>query len=403
MAITHICGFESGGNLEGVVLSGNVSVISTTVHSGGFAGRIAPVAGGGNWLFRQLPAGGTALLKYMSATWYMRVLQLPDIDATQTIGVVGFGGNTLNLYLNSTGTLRVDESGAGVVTSTLAFTVDGLWHRVEWDNGWNTGTKDSRVFVDGTQWLTKTTSASGSPVAGNFRIGGSTAATTELLFDDIVFHDGPLNGARATNYSIVLLKSVSDNARGANWTGGAGGTTSLFDALNNTPPIGVGAASDTDLTQIKNPVKDATGNYDANCTSYTTAGIGAGDTIEAVQSIVNHGFSATGTQLSGAVVIVSNPSGQTEQSFDFGDNSPTTAMGTYPTGWANMVGPVTESPSVTLGTQPVVRVGRRTASKTTECDACFLGINVMYAPATAHSDVPPTAARRQPFRSMITR
>jgi hypothetical protein len=90
----------------------------------------------------------------------------------------------------------------------------------------------------------------------------------------------------------------------------------------------------------------------------------------------------TGSPKAGAVVIASNPTGQTEFSFDYGlpngisGNTSAAAMGTFPTGWGVHWGPVSDSPSVTITSSPVARVGKRQAT-TREVDCCFLGVLVM--------------------------
>lgn len=108
-------------------------------------------------------------------------------------------------------------------------------------------------------------------------------------------------------------------------------------------------------------------------------------TVLAAQAIVNDAQGVTtNSPKAGAVVITANPSGQTEQSFDFGlpngtaGSTSAAALGTFPSGWGTHVGPVSDSPSVTMSTGPTVRVGKRTAT-TREVDVDFLGVYVMYS------------------------
>src|SRR5262249_20714242 len=122
---------------------------------------------------------------------------------------------------------------------------------------------------------------------------------------------------------IVLLKPISDNARGANWVGGAGGTTNLWDAIDNTPPVGGASAAGTNTSQTHNGTKATTGNYDVNLTSYTTSGIGACDSITLVVGLWNAGGAATGSVVS----IQSNPALGSTSTLS------TSTPGTYPTGW----------------------------------------------------------------------
>jgi hypothetical protein len=196
--------------------------------------------------------------------------------------------------------------------------------------------------------------------------------------------DAAVNNTSGTDQSdypgdgnVVPLFPVSDNARGANWTGGAGGTTNLFDAIDNTPPVGA-TFNGTNTSQIINAASDTTGNYDANLTDYLTAGIRAADTITLVQPLWALGCSsATATNM--ARLLVSNPqsNGGTESTQSTGS-----IAGTYGSAWRqpSNISHTVYSPSVTLGTQPVIRLGKRTAT-TRVVGACFMGAYVEYIPA----------------------
>ena len=153
----------------------------------------------------------------------------------------------------------------------------------------------------------------------------------------------------------------------------------MWDAVNGNPPSGVSAASDTNTTQIKNTnTADTTGNYDANMTSYTTAGLTAADTIRLVQSIYQIG-SSSATNVSGAIRIVSNPAQGSEESKLAGAGF---AIGTYGDGWHSFWGATQDSPSVTLGTSPVLRIGRR-GTEAAELYCCGMRIAVEYIPGVA--------------------
>lgn len=382
MAVTLLCGFEMNTVHESDAL-GSGLITSLNARSGTYCSR----ADVGVSEFQIRPAGGTLVSFAQSVRFYMLLAQGPA--SAGTICMCGSNaGSALVLVLNTNRTVSIIANSITLATSTNAVPLDSAYHRFEFDVGYNAGA-GAQLYVDGVSWALVSTGAAGAVttgVLGNFDGVGNLI----MYMDDVIFENGSLGGPRAADYNIVLLFPVSDNARGTNWLGGAGGTTNLFNAVKSAPPLGV-VSPGTNTSQIGNAQKDTTGNYDANCTSYTAAGIGAGDTINNVQAICSHAFSVTGTQLSGAVVIVSNPSGQTEQSFDFGNNG--VIAGTYPTGWRTMLGPVTTSPTVTKGTQPVVRVGRRTGSKTTNCMVDFMGIYVEYTPAVVVPFSPPPPRR----------
>jgi hypothetical protein len=124
-----------------------------------------------------------------------------------------------------------------------------------------------------------------------------------------------------------------------------------------------------------------------NMTSYTTAGIGSADTINAVMVFgVSGEDPATGTK-AGGIEVVSNPV-VAQATFNFGNDLG--AAGTYPgNNWVTMRAAISASPSVTLGTSPVVRVS--ISSGTTAARAammCSLGINVDYTPFVSTVRIP---------------
>lgn len=210
------------------------------------------------------------------------------------------------------------------------------------------------------------TDSAGSP-SGTVVATGSIAGaelTTSFVVTSIALDGGPVAGPPAT-YWIVLRRSGSlsplDYYRtiivGSNPYAGAHKTES-----------GSGWTSDT------------------NDMYFSVSGVTNSPIVLAVQAITNDAQAVTtGSPKAGAVVITANPSGQTEQSFDYGlpngtsGSTSAAAMGTFPAGWGTHVGPVTESPSVTLSSGPTVRVGKRT-STTREVDVDFLGVYVMYEP-----------------------
>lgn len=389
MTTSFMTGFETGVNIE-AHSSGRAATAPSTgspARSGTYGLDVNCSSSQIQQSFNKRNSGGAGASIFRSVRLYLQVVTLPSANAYICTGGTPSGGFNEKLQLNTDGTLSLvtDTTPTPTVraTSSNALTVDGLWHRIEFDCGYSGGT-GMRVFVDGVQWASDLSDVNVLAITagsvGLWRIN----LTGRVYIDDVVWDDSTLGGALSSDYKIILLDPVSDNARGASWFGGAGGTTNLFDALNNRPPIGTAAASETNLTQIKNAAKDSTGNYDANCEDYLTGGVGASDTVDAVMAIGCQGYEATGTQLTGAIVIVSNPSGQTEFVFDFGDNGAGTVDAfPNPFGWFFTAGPVTASPTVTLGTQPVVRGGRRTATKTNACDFCLLGIYVQYTPAAA--------------------
>lgn len=223
--------------------------------------------------------------------------------------------------------------------------------------------------------------------------------TSGIVYDDIAINDD--QGASQNSWpgegKVVLLLPISDNSRGS-WVAGSNtttATTSLFAAIDNTPPVGT-ATSNAVTACISNAISGATNpNGDFNMTTYSTAGLVAGDTVSCVQQIIVHGEdAATGTK-TGTFAIVSNPSSGTADtikgptSSNFGPDAGG-AVSAYPTNWIVQRGTVVYSPSVTLGTSPVGRISKSDTG-TRAADCCFMGIYVDYVPG-----VPNT-----PYRSWV--
>jgi hypothetical protein len=173
---------------------------------------------------------------------------------------------------------------------------------------------------------------------------------------------------------------ISDNARDAKWTSNAGTTTTNFDGVNNTPPVGIAVNTTPDFAYEKHAGTAAgtTDHYDANMTTYTTAGVVATDRITLVQGMLSTGEEIiTGSKLL-SFECLSNPVISSTGSFDVAPVSG--AQGTWPTNWAGKWGPATYNPTPTLGTSPVMRVIRpETATRVASVD--FMGLYVEYVNA----------------------
>lgn len=322
--------------------------------------------------------------------FYFRVSALPSTSSTLAI----LSDNSILLTsarLTSGGKLQLwnDVAASQIGSDSAATIAVDTWYRLElYTKVISAGTDEAALRLDGTT----VASASGLALStsmvtlGYFGwCNGDHTANSIINIDDVALNDdqGATNNSWPGEGSIVYLNAISDNARGANWTGGAGGTTSLFEAVNNSPPSGVAAGSATNTSQIKNTnTADVTGNYDADMESYTTAGLTAADTIALVQSIFQVGSSAA-TNITSAIRIVSNPAQGSEESKLSGTGA---AIGTYGSEWHTHWGEAQDSPSVTLGTSPVLRFGRR-GTEAAELHCCGMRIAVEYVPGEASTFV----------------
>lgn len=298
------------------------------------------------------------------------------------IGDEPSGSPRIGVKMKTDGTLQLFQDATAQGSASAAVT-DSTWHRVELSYTIDSGglITAAEFLLDGTSIGTFSGSVSGSVTGFNpfFGYQAAPGANFVAYFDDAARNDstGAANNSWCGDGAVILMEPVSDNARG-NWTAGAGGTTNLFDGVNNTPPVGVADASATNGSQIKIKSTTLPSNCDLNLNSYTTEGVTG--TVNAITLWVNHGEDpATGTK-AGTAAIVSNPASGTV-SFNFGND--VGAQSTYFGLWAwNSL--LVDAPSVTLGTAPVIRVTCTSGSTGTRAASCdFLGAYVEYTPAAA--------------------
>lgn len=291
------------------------------------------------------------------------------------------------IYIGSDGTLRLVNNNGGQtqIGSSSAALVLNTWYMVEIAIFVNTGTVDSlEARLDGVVFATGTSLAVSDSVTNAINCGfmagiGATSFFTPLEFyiDDIALNDS--TGATQNSYpgagKTVLLRAVSDNARGS-WTDGAGGTTSLFESLNNSPPQG--SATLANGNQIKNSSNAGATNLGTwNCTDYATAGIGSGDVITLVQAVVDHGEALSPQTKSGTIKIGSNPAQSVADTFSYGDDAG--AAGTWPSVWAAQWGSaqVGDIAAANRATQPTLILGK-VDTTTREAWIDFAGLIVEY-------------------------
>lgn len=307
-------------------------------------------------------------------------------STTEVLAFYTAGTSQLSARLKSTGKLGLFKGGSQIGSDSSATLTTNTYYRVELALEVGAGAVDiSELRLDGTTVASSTgdTISESAPSASRWGFATLAGANKTLHTDDWVLNDDVAspNNTWPGGEKVVLLVPTATNTRN-NWVGGAGGTTNLHEAVNNLPPVGVDSASATDTSQIENSTSAADNAYLADMTTYTAAGIGSADTITAIlPSAIGSNDSTTGSDTID-IGVDSNPAiAQVSQSIDVND-------GTYPTGWNRCVGTLTETPSVTLGTAPVMRVEKNVAT-TRVNTVCFMGMYVSYTEAVA----PPASAR----------
>jgi hypothetical protein len=372
-------GFEIGPGSNALEISRG-TVETTIVRSGAQSMKfIHSDADSGNITFSvaERPALGTSAY----ARVYIYVTELPDVRVSLVNWLDISFALAVRCHLETDGKLTLSATGTDLGSTTAPINLN-QWYRIELLGKIDTGSTDAcELRLDGVTVASATGLNIGDTLLGSLAIGfpGGTIATLGTFYaDDVAINvsTGPAPNSWPGEGKEVLLSPISDNARNG-WTGGAGGTTNLFDAVNNHPPTGVAVASETNTSQIKSLTNSATDNYDANMTNYLTAGLTTTDTVTLVQAVCSHAEGiATGTK-NGALLIVSNPVQSVEDAFVYGDDLG--AAGTWPTSWGSFWGTaqVGDIASGNRATSPVLRVGKRTAT-TREVDVSLMGIYVEY-------------------------
>jgi hypothetical protein len=365
MAVTLLSGFEAQDlTADGFTLTGTAGYSTAIKRTGAASMRCNPASGAQG---KVQAATNDSTGNYQHFGLYVATLPSVARSIYRTL-----------LFLNSNGTLTLkDDSAATIGTSSIALST-GQWYWIGVRH--LTGTSVVWLQIDDVNAI----SGTGTVGAGqqNYGCDGVEASAIDLYFDDIVDDSA---GFLASS-KVALLLPISDNAVGTGWTLGTGTAISSngWSSVDNTPPVGVAnVEAGSDPKQIRNASANANVNYDANLTTYSTAGVGASDTVLAVQQIVATAAPVSTSAKQGTFGISSNPvianvalaAGGVSGAFWSG-----VAEGNYATGWKLSFGAVTASPSVTVGSSPVARITQVTSS-TRIATVCFMGLYMAWTPA----------------------
>jgi hypothetical protein len=358
--------------------NGTVTRDTGTKRSGAASWKTLQTAGSCN---AYVSEPGLVVSTGISKTFFWRVYMRVAAAPPATADVIFFEGMTVRL---TTGLALqfIRQSGTQAGSDSSALSLD-TWYRVELMCVINASAQitSAELRLDGTTVgsFSGATDTGGS--ANRFGIGVNaalaSAGSTSIFWDDFQCNDatGAANNTWVGASNVILMLPISDNNRGA-WVAGLGSTTNLFDGVNNTPPVGVAEASATNTSQIKNRSATNPTNCDLNLDTYTNAGVTG--TVNAIRVCEVDGEDpATGTK-AGTCSMVSNPAIGPSASFNFGDDAG--LQGTYVGLWkTHQV--ISDAPTVTLGTAPVIRItctSGATTGRSASC--CFLGAYVAYTP-----------------------
>lgn len=374
VAVTGMCGFEGQAALADWVLiaasGGGSATYDTGVKNSG-AASLYCVSGSSN-SSSGISMNSSVNCSYLHFAYRCKVR--PTVSPGKSIAGTSDTTNKLNLRQESDGTLSIYNYNTLVGNGTTALDLN-TWYWI----GFRQVAGTSVVFlkINGVDEITATVATIAEIGREVGPVDAFKYAAMECYIDDVIAtSDGFIDSPSC----VAMLVPTSDNARATLWTGGSGGTTNLYDVVDNIPPVG--SASENNTTQIEHAggAAGTTDAYDANMTTYTTAGITASDAILGIQYQITTGEdSGTGDKLLN-FSLVSNPTQATGlANFNVYSAGSSNALGTFPSNWKTTANTMVTNPSVTLGTAPVMRVVRpETASRV--ASVCYMSMFVAYSP-----------------------
>lgn len=377
------CGFEWGDSR------------ADEISSGGTNGASSSAARSGTYGLRDQIAFFTGITTFVAGTtYYFRFYVRKSANPSTESGIFNFetaGGGGIRIFVKTNGDIdfRTVLGGSETSRATSALT-NSQWYRVEASLNFSAsaGSDDAVEFkLDGsTLYSASHDLTTTAPTV--IRIGRNSGTGGNIDIDDVAINSsgGSDQNTWPGEGKVVLLRPISDSQDGS-WVGGAGGSgIDLSLAVDNVPPAGVVSGSATNTSQIESA--DSSGNnttdeYRANLQTYTTGGIGASDTVSAVQAIAIHGEDIATNTKTGSFGLQSNPAnagGGGETAFTFGADAG--AINTWPTNWRTTYATALGAPSVTKGSSPVLAI-RKTDAGTRVASVCAMGLYVDYVPVSA--------------------
>jgi hypothetical protein len=268
--------FQSGFELNSITtdmewstVSGTASIVTSPVRSGTFAGRTNPTAGTG--FFRYHPyAADQNIAGFLRP--YLYVAGLPAANTTVVRFLDALNNPTAQLRLTASGTLILLTAGGTQIGSASPALSVGTQYRLELGCNATTATGTLAARVDGTQFAAGNNSIQGS--WSRFLVGPVVSATCDLIWDDVALNDDSgsvQNSWPGPGRVIHLVPSGTGDANGWSNTANGAGSSTNWQLVDDVPPndatdvVQAGVAATSDLWRL------------------TASGIGASDTVNAVQ------------------------------------------------------------------------------------------------------------------------
>lgn len=402
MARLGTTGYESkegttGSGFDGYGVSATTSVETVIVRSGAASAKIDSGVGNAAGTVSTGAASVTGTASVV--TWWVRAYcYFANLPGTTVVVVrmsssAGGLSASYGVGVDAAGLLSLRGASGAANNGTLSVTT-GQWYRIEVQMTGSTGgnvTLDSArldgVDIGASALVIGTGAAFNSGATAGWH--SAPGANLSIIVDDMAWNDN--SGANQNSWpgdgKVVLLKPISLNTNGGSWTDSAAATTSaaLTDAIDNTPPTGIADTTASAGHQVRNAAANT--SLDMNLTTYASAGIASGDTINVIEPLINVGAPVVTAAKTGSFGVVSNPA-ITNRVFTGGGTAAANfwrgvTAGTYPTGWGWERGTVTYGSSVTVGSSPVARVTITGGTTTRIAMVDAMALYVDYTPAVA--------------------
>lgn len=404
MARIGLSGFEIGFPSVGISpapdgypANGTASTFSTSVKR---TGNSSLRVGTGDTL-TTLPLGSRGSASSSWTVFFAFYKEANPVSQTIPLFFGEPGSSQVSFRINTDGSAQVYGTLGGLTAASAALS-NSAWHTVE------IRCKTTDTISGSVTLIVNGVTAGTGTCTWNTQAATSFSATIQAsnivyYLDDMVADALGTTGTPVAipNARVALLVATSDFFNN-NWTGGVGGTTNLWNAVDNVPPAGT--ATETDLTQIECASNTGTANYIANLTTWSAAGVANNDSVFSFLAWACHGEDvSTGTK-TGVFRLYENGVGGSgsDVAFNFGDD--VGALGTYPATWRWVSAAIHEYGTgsgvlgSTMSQTPKLRIGK-TDTGTRVASACFMGGYLEYRPAS----LAPPPARRSPSRALSAR
>lgn len=376
----------------GQVGTGFTYSTTTVRNSGSVSQRVNPSAAGQTYIDFQLASVINDASGFARIYAYFPALPPSKVDVLE-MGSSG-GAQWFGASLNPSGTVNLETSTAGVLATSVATLATNTWYRFEVSaavtSAASNDTLEVRIYLGDstTPLFTLGPSATAWMTAGIKYVDAGSLVITGTMSWDVYLSDFAVNDSAGSNQNswvgpgrIYTLRPVAAGTAGtaeANWTTTA---ANKWTPVAASPPTYTTATSNA--TSLSNSTA-ASSDVTLACTDYTTAGIGGSDVINVVQPIAVLGSSST-TAKTGTLGMPANPVvSQANVAY------PVVVASTTATTWARLGGTMTYAPSVTLGTQPQIRLNRPATSAGTAATNA-LAILVDVTPGVASAPGAPTS------------